>query len=198
VGNGVIAGGGARAEQRRLFAQPRVLAAQRSPVKARHVPARSPRLRRDCARRSGTASCARGPRYSRGYSSTAVWAVPVACRSAAAAQVRRGDRRLLCGTRAVPVEHDGAAAARGRRQRTHVPAGALLGTHSSPSLTRRRCCTTARSCIASSASTPRRSATTPRYAGPGADVDSPRSRRRCGRPRRRPTTGPTRHSRVYY
>ena len=38
-GNGVIAGGGARAEQRRLFAQPRVLAAQRSPVKARHVPA---------------------------------------------------------------------------------------------------------------------------------------------------------------
>jgi hypothetical protein len=59
-GSGVIAGGGARAEQRRLFAQPRVLAAQRSPVKARHVPARSPRLRRDCARRSGTAACARG------------------------------------------------------------------------------------------------------------------------------------------
>ena len=119
VGNGVIAGSGARAEQRRLFAQSRVLAAQRSPVKARQV---QPAPRRHVCAGTAIRHGSMRSRGTQGVLEYCGWDVRVACRSAAA-QVRRGDRRLLFGTRAVPVEHDGAAAARGRRQRTHARTG---------------------------------------------------------------------------
>ncbi len=177
-----------------VFAQPRVLAAQRSPVKpaksnplATSAPGLRSSIRHGSMRSRGTQGGTRVLRLGRagrlpqcGGAGTPMRSPTTLRHSRCARRTRRCRRR-----------------ARGRIQRTHAPAVALLGTHSralthSPQVLHNR----AFVYTASSASTPRRSATTPRYAGPGADVDSLRSRRRCGR--QRPTTGPTGHSRVYY
>jgi hypothetical protein len=93
----------------------------------------------------------------------------------------------------VPVEHDGAAAARVADDSalTHAPAGALLGTHSralahSPQVLHNR------------AFVYRKLGEYSKAIGDYSKVR--RSRRRCGQPAvaaQMWTTGPTGHSRVY-